>query len=215
MTFLLFHLGKVEPKRPVLSQQTRALMAEPALDDEDFRPGGPWIGLTWRLDQTGLTPIVGHGGGAHGQPSFSGMLPSEGFAMAILTNATTGAELAERTWRWALNRYFGLGDDTAPALSPLTAAELRERTGAFNGDCERHAVTVTADGLHLCTHVKRDWLSGMEPSFSEIASRGGALTPVSNDVMKTEAGEHVEFLRDASGTVQWLRVGTRVAPRFD
>ncbi|MGO4249486.1 serine hydrolase domain-containing protein [Paenarthrobacter sp. RAF54_2] len=215
MTFLLFHLGQVEPKSHVLSRQSRALMAAPALDDEEFRLGSPWIGLTWRLGQTGLTPIVGHGGGAHGQPSFSRMLPSEGFAMAILTNATTGAELAERTWRWVVERYLGMHADSVRSVSALTAADISERAGAFDGDCERHSVTLTPEGLHLNTRIKRDWLSGMEPSFSEVASNGGLLRPISDDVMKTQDGERVEFLRDASGTVKWLRVGTRVAPRSD
>ncbi len=95
--FVRMHLngGRAPDGTAVLSASSVALMQSPTV----ARPGSPGgrgqQGLGWRTDQWDGHRVIGHGGGTIGQLSFLEVMPDDGLAVVLLTNAPSGARL----WR--------------------------------------------------------------------------------------------------------------------
>ncbi len=207
LRYARFHLGdgRAGGER-VLSAGGLRRMREP------LGPGGAFggelvdgVGVTWFLSTVGGARVVFHEGGTNGQQAVLTLVPERGFAIGVLTNAESSDALLDEATSWALERFLGLTRAVAEAV-PVG----RERLAGFVGRYERPdgsgAGVERGEGVLLLTRT----------SEGRPAGPAVELTPIGGD--RFRAGEpaqpsFVDFERDEGGTVGWVRLGGRLAPR--
>ncbi|WP_112239711.1 serine hydrolase [Kribbella monticola] len=118
LAFARLHLkGGVAPDGTrVLREETAALMASKQADLPDKHTLGDSWGLGWiRFDWDGRR-LIGHDGNTIGQAAFLRVLPSEGLAVALLTNGGNTRDLYQDLYR---EIFAELADVTMPTpLAP-------------------------------------------------------------------------------------------------
>ena len=190
---------------PLLSNDLRLSAFEPAGPKSDT----PDIGLGWWLDDTTGERVVSHGGGANGQPCLLAMIPSRGFALAVLTNGANGGITANRLLTWAMQNYFGLSAPT-PAAQPAPEA-VHTWLGAYEDRLERRVLRLEGGQLVLDQFPVSQWLEGLNPP--DAPRSGIPVQPIGADTLliaPDERGQHVgTILRDNNGEARWLRVKRR------
>jgi CubicO group peptidase (beta-lactamase class C family) len=177
------------------------------------------MGLAWHLRNVGGVRTAAHGGTFSGHILLLELVPEKNFAIAILTNAGTGWRLIQDVEREALRAYHGatfapnqaIGhrglNETLPTATPL--AKQPTLTG-FVGQYERpmNTVDVRVESGQLVVQVRprnRDADAPMPVSFY---GPDRALVTAGSEKQAS-----VEFLRDSSGGVQWIRLTGRIARR--
>ena len=177
------------------------------------------MGLAWHLRTVGGVRTAAHGGTFSGHILLLELVPEKNFALAILTNAGTGWRLIQDVEREALRAYHGASfapnqaighrglNETLPTATPLAT---QPALTAFIGQYERPMNTV--DGREergqLVVQVRprnRDADAPMPVSFY-----GPDRAVV---IAGSEKHASIEFLRDANGAVQWVRLTGRIARR--
>jgi hypothetical protein len=177
------------------------------------------IGLAWHLRTVGALGVAAHGGTLAGHVLLLEIAPERNFAVAILTNANNGWRLVQDVERAALKEYQGATLAKNQAIShrglvetlPLVEAlPAQPDSTPYLGQYRRptNSVVVRAEGDQLNVQVLPD--TGDAQPAMPIAFYGPDRAFVTDG---PDRGQSVEFVRDANGTVKWIRVVGRIAVR--
>lgn len=201
-----FHLGDGTAKdgKPVLSRASLELMRTPkvrknATDEE--------MGIGWHLRKVNGVMTAAHGG-TLGHCLLVELVPERNLAMAILTNHSDGWRLIQDVERSALRLLENM---------PLGPSQSIGHRGVNETLPEVTLLSKQPDPAEY-TGVYRKPPSGM----NTVAVRDGQLTVDNNTIgffapdraVMTSGngrGNPLEFIRDGSGAVRWIRVVGRIA----
>jgi hypothetical protein len=177
------------------------------------------IGLAWHIRQVGPVRTYSHGGTLAGHILLLEIVPARNFAIAILTNANSGWRLIQDVEREALKLYLG-GTyapnqaiahrglvETLPSAEPLaTQPDPSPCLGTYARPSNSYVVR--AEGARVFV---QDRANGA-PSGREfpVVFYGPDRVVVTEGV---DRGQSMEFVRDDTGRVNWIRVVGRVAVR--
>ncbi len=218
LAYAAFHMGDgtAADGDRVLSRASLDLMRTPQLqkpstDDE--------IGVGWHLRRVGPLRVAAHGGTLGGHVLLLEIVPERNFAIGILTNSNNGWRLIQDVEREALRAYHGATFaknqaiahrglvETLPQVEPLAPQpDFTPYLGRYLRPM--NAVEVRIDGRHLA--VQEIPNSGDPRPTMPIAFFGPDRAVVTEG---NERGQSIEFVRDANGSVRWVRVVGRVAVR--
>ena len=218
MAYARFHLGDgTAPNgERVLKRESLELMRTPQLrkqaNDDD-------MGIGWHLRSMGAIRTASHGGTLGGHILLLEIVPERNFAIAILTNASTGWRLIQDVEREALKSYLGATYalnqaiahrglvETLPAVQPLaTQPDPAPYVGTFTRPS--NTVVVRADAGRLFVQERPN--NGQPNAEMPVAFYGPDRVVVADGAQR---GQSIEFIRDAGGRVNWIRVVGRVALR--
>lgn len=218
LAYARFHLGDgtAATGERVLTRASLDRMRTPQLRKQSTDDD---IGLAWHLRTVGGVRTASHGGTLGGHILLLEIVPERQFAIAVLTNANTGWRLIQDVEREALRTYLGVTYaknqavahrglvETLPDVEPLTT---QPDPAPYVGTYRRpsNSVVVRADGRQL---LVQDRPNGGQPGPEmPIAFFGPDRAVVTKG---NERGQTVEFVRDGTGRVMWVRVVGRVAMR--
>lgn len=212
LKYARFHMGDGanEKGEPVMRRETLEAMRTPQAEADGHRQ----IGLTWFIRKAGDLAIYGHGGATHGQQAAFHYIPGKNFAVTMLTNSDDGGILTDCLLKWALEIYF---DTAMPTPNPEQKPDdfLSQYTGRY--DLPLSCFDLTArDGYLVLTDIPRGGFPTPDTppgpprppvrlAFHDVDKVIGLDEPA-----KDTLGD---FIRDADGKVQLLRIGGRAHPR--
>ena len=219
MTYAKFHLGdgtNAKGER-ILSRASLELMQTPQLEKQSTDDA---IGLGWHIRRVGNTRIAGQGGTAGGHILVLSIVPERNFAIGILTNVQTGWRLIQEVEREALRSYHGIVYarnqaiahrglvETLPNVEPLaTQPDPRPYLGQYQRPM--NTVDVRVENGKLIVQEKPN--DGEARPTMPIAFFGPDRAVITDGLSR---GQSIEFIRDATGVVKWVRVVGRVAVRI-
>ena len=210
MRYAALHVGAVSAP-DVLERQTIARMRS------ESRPAGSMcesIGLSWMLDDAGGGhQLVKHGGSIAGMLSSFEMIPSLGFAVTVLTNADAGRESRQTIADRCQEHFVGFGKPGLPA--EVDVGDIAEYAGVYHAVLEH--LDVAVDGNRLRVTGKPPPKFTVDRDLRPLPQPPALLSFVGTDrtavLTGPRRGERVEFLRDATGRIEWLRWDGRIARR--
>jgi CubicO group peptidase (beta-lactamase class C family) len=200
----------------LLSAQGVAAMAAHQTDvPEKYTVAGSW-GLGWmRFDWDGHQ-LIGHDGGTIGQTAFLRILPEQGLAVALLTNAE--GEVARDLYRAMFGDIFAelAGVTMPPPLVPLeppTHVKIDAEMGTYERAGTRVEVVDGKDGLRL-RMILTGALAELLPDATVL---DGALLPAVEDLFvvrqpRSDSWLPVKFYRLPNGE-QYVHLGGRATPK--
>lgn len=211
-----FHLGD---GGPLLPRRALERMREPTFQI----PGsalGDAVGISWFLRDVDGVRTVSHGGDVLGQHSEFVMVPERDFAAVVLTNCDgSGSLLKDAAVRYALEAYLGV-TDVDPEPVRLDDAALSAYTGPYETIAVALDISAHDGGLLLKIEIKPETLKALEQEGEEAPEQEPipiAFLPGDGDrYVVTDGpakGMKGYFVRDASGTVESVHVGGRLATR--
>jgi CubicO group peptidase (beta-lactamase class C family) len=207
-----FHLG--DGGRLLSSRSMRLMQSHPG-------PGGTLLveldgmGITWMLRPTAEGPrVVQHGGDWAGQHSGFLMVPERDFAITVLTNSDTGPYLIGDLFAddWALSRFAGLHNLPATPRS-LPDDELAGYAGRYV------LQQIGTDGQTVSAAINLVPDAGRLSVRTDDGAEGGWLVFYRRDYVLEQSPDGTfgvtrdSFVRDADGSVGWLRAGGRLLRR--
>ena len=177
------------------------------------------IGIAWHIRNMGPIRTLSHGGTLGGHILLLEIVPERHFAIAILTNSNVGWRLIQDVEREALKSYLGATYalnqaiahrgllETLPSVRPLAR---QPDPAPFVGTYARpnNFVVVRAEGSRLFVQDRPN--SGQPAPEMPISFFGPDGAVVTDG---PERDQSIEFIRDVSGRVNWIRVVGRVAVR--
>jgi CubicO group peptidase (beta-lactamase class C family) len=193
-------------------EQMRTAQAHKQGSDDD-------IGLAWHIRQAGPVRTFGHGGTLGGHVLLLELVPERNFAIAILTNASTGWRLIQDVEREALKSYAGASYapnqaiahrglvETLPSVQPLTP---QPDPAPYLGTYARpnNSYVVRVEGGKMLVQDRPN--TGGAPREFPVAFYAVDRMVVTDG---EDRGQSIEFVRDDSGRVNWIRVVGRAAVR--
>jgi hypothetical protein len=213
--FAQMHLqeGEIDGTR-ILSAEAVKAMQEPQIVAGNF---ADHYGLGWAIEDFGGTKIIQHGGSTNGFQAHLDLVPGTGFAIATLTNGSTGTLVHDSLRKWALEKYRNAVRER-PAPVKLKGADLKKRAGTWKR--ENVDVGITVDGDRLVATVT---------SYSPLTKKSSGeprtyhLEPVSDDTYFVVDGEYdsdrwhfIDFDADRLGNERHLlRLHGRLVERID
>jgi hypothetical protein len=218
LTYARFHMGDGAAasgervlKRESLEQLRAPQLRKQSTDDD--------IGLGWHLRTIGPVRTASHGGTLSGHILLLEIAPEQSFAVAILTNSNAGWRLIQDVEREALETYLGATFarnqaiahrglvETLPSVEPLaTQPDLAPYVGTYRRPS--NSVVVRAEGNRLFVQERPN--NAPPRAEMPVAFYGPDRAVVSDG---PDRGQSIEFVRDAEGRVNWVRVVGRVAVR--
>ncbi len=179
-------------------------------------PAGNWaesVGVTWYLRSVGSVRLVGHGGSTNGFQATFQLAPAQDFAFVALTNTSNGSVFYGDVLDWALENLLGT-KAAAPPLLSLSDAELAEYVGSFQAALTRADVSLVNHGLQMQVTSLGGFPTRDTPPASVLPAPAVRLGFYERDravILDSAAHlDHLEYLRDASGKIVWLRTGGRI-----
>ncbi len=211
MRYAAFHVGAIDAQY-VLSRDSVAEMQRAQ------RPAGSMcesIGIAWMLDDAGEGQrLVKHGGATNGHLSSFEMVPSKRFAVTVLTNADAGRETRQTIADRAQQHFLGF-DKPAPRPAEGLTLDTAEYAGIYHATLEHLDVSVDGNRLRVVGTPPPRFV--VDPNVRPIPLPPAPLSFTAPDTAAVLDGprkcERVEFLRDASGRIEWLRWDGRIARR--
>jgi CubicO group peptidase (beta-lactamase class C family) len=221
LTYARFHMGDgtAANGQRVLTRESLERMraresAKQSTDDH--------IGLAWHIRQVGPVRTYGHGGTLGGHILLLEIVPERNFAIAILTNASTGWRLIQDVEREALRSYLGIGYapnqaiahrglvETLPTAQPLARQpDFAQYVGTYNRPSNSYVVRAESGKL-IVQERSTGGGGNATPREHPIAFFGADRAVVTDG---PDRGQSIEFVRDDGGRVSWIRVVGRVAVR--
>jgi CubicO group peptidase (beta-lactamase class C family) len=218
LAYAAFHLGNgMSPSgERLLSPASLAMMRTTQLHKQSTDDD---IGLAWHLRNVGPIRVAAHGGTLGGHILLLELVPERNFAIGILTNSSNGWRLIQDVEREALKAYHGATFpknhaiahrglvETLPNVEPLaTQPDPAPYVGRYLRPM--NAVSVRVEGGKLIVQEMPN--SGAPRPVMPIAFFGPDRAVVTDG---NDRGQSIEFVRDAAGKVNWIRVVGRVAVR--
>jgi CubicO group peptidase (beta-lactamase class C family) len=223
MTYAKFHLGDGtnDNGERLLTRASLDLMQTPQLEKQSTDDA---IGLGWHIRRVGGVQagvrVAGQGGTAGGHILVLSIVPERNFAIGILTNVNTGWRLIQDVEREALRAYHGIVYaknqaiahrglvETLPDVEPLAAQpDFTPYLGRYQRPM--NAVEVRVDTGQLLVQEQPNSGDARPPMPIAFFGPDRAVITGGND-----RGQSIEFIRDQSGAVKWIRVVGRVAVRL-
>ena len=209
MQFARLHLGDGTIEgTPIVDASTLQFM------QSELGPGGTVpsarspieaLGVNWLLYDQGGERIVSHAGGANGQLAVLIMVPSQQFALVMMTNAEAGLGLAFEVTDRVMMGMLGLPLPDH-AVAPLTPEQQAEYVGKY----------VTPDGVQTIVVEEQDEGLALQANIPGIGEVSTALRMIGDDLVIMEymgLGIFADFVRDDTGRVAWMRFVGRLVPR--
>jgi CubicO group peptidase (beta-lactamase class C family) len=218
MTYAKFHLGDGTNQRGerILTAASMDQMKTPQLEKQSTDDA---IGIGWHIRRIGSARVLGQGGTAGGHILVLSIVPERNFAIGILTNAQNGWRLIQEVEREALRAYHGLAYgrnqaiahrglvETLPHVEPLERQpDYKQYTGKYQRPMNSVDVRIE-NGTLLVQELPN---SGEARPAMPITFFGPDRAVVTDG---NDKGQSIEFVRDSSGAVKWVRVVGRVAVR--
>lgn len=200
----------------VLTRASLELMRTPQLRKQSTDDD---MGIGWHLRTVGPIHTASHGGTLAGHILLLEIVPERNFAIAVLTNSNVGWRLIQDVEREALKSYLGAAYalnqgiahrglvETLPSYEPL--AKQPDLT-PYLGTYARPTNTVVVHAENGKLFVQDHQNSGRAGFDWPVSFFGPDRTVVMDG---PEKGQTIEFVRDAGGKVNWVRVTGRVAVR--
>ena len=173
------------------------------------------MGLTWHLTDEGGVSRVAHGGATLGQIAMLLLVPEHDLALVILTNAGSGRRLNRDAVRWVLREYLG-AVVTDPEPIETGVDELRAYVGAYRRpfmDVELH---LDEDERLLATVTQKLGFPERDSPRSPPTTVTLGLSAHDRFIV-TEGpvpGARAEIIRNADGSIGWLRFAGRIHARM-
>lgn len=214
LTFAAFSMGDGAWKgRRVLSLDALEAMRTPQVRAANFPAAGfaEWGGLGWAVRFIAGVNVVEHGGSLSGFQVKLKFVPTQRFAIAILTNSGRGGVLADRVAEWALDHVLGL---RASSLQPiaLSDAALARFAGRYRlavDEVEEVTITV-ADGGLCCMKKESDPSTGSEYIYPPDLLRPIAAREFVVVTQDENEGAQMDFIERDDGSIRFLRMGGRL-----
>jgi CubicO group peptidase (beta-lactamase class C family) len=206
LRYARFHLGEVSGAdgKPVLSRASLDLMRTAKVDK---RGTDDQMGMSWHLRKVGGVMTAAHGG-TLGHILLLELVPERRFAMAILTNHFNGWRLIQDVEREALRMLEGMAFDPAQAIGHRGLNETLPDAPLLATQPDPAPYLGTYRRPPVGQNVVRVENGQLMMDDSPIAFYGPDRAIVTSG---TSRGNPVEFVRDASGTVRWIRSVGRIA----
>jgi CubicO group peptidase (beta-lactamase class C family) len=206
LRYAQFHLGDgvAGDGTRLLTLESMQAMQSPQVA---IREGESW-GLTWSLEDVGGARTVGHGGGTTGQNTLLTLVPAHDFAIAVLTNADRGGQLAREATFWALEHYLGLkNEEPEPLETP--AEELAQYAGWYRRPFADVELGVLGGRLVAQVIYKQGFPTPDQPPRPPpppivIGLHGKDALFVLDGPFK---GTKADIVRRPDGSIGWLRMG--------
>jgi CubicO group peptidase (beta-lactamase class C family) len=207
LRFAAFHLGdgKAGDKR-VLSPGALAEMQRQQVTAANMAPA--W-GLGWWIQDASGTKTIGHGGSTNGQRANLCIVPEKRFALASLTNGSSGGAINRAIERHILAAAGTPRQD--PEVGTLPEAAIERFAGRYHspgGD-----VTITAANSRLTIDTfARNALTGGE--YQAPTRQAAPIADHEFVILDTDMeGSRFDFLLNSDGSVRFLRIGGRLYDR--
>jgi len=219
LAYARFHMGDgtAASGERVLKRETlelmRAVQAHKQSTDDD-------IGIAWHLRNVAGVHTASHGGTLGGHILLLEIVPERNFAIAILTNANVGWRLIQDVERKALESYLGVTYtrnqaiahrglvETLPNVEPLAKQpDPAPYVGTYARPSNTVIVRADAGKLFVQERPNGNRAPGAELPIAFFGPDRAVITD------GTDRGQSIEFVRDAAGRVNWVRVVGRVAVR--
>ncbi len=176
------------------------------------------IGLAWHIRQVGPIRTFGHGGTLGGHVLLLEIVPERNFAIAILTNANTGWRLIQDVEREALKSYLGATFALNQAIAHRGLVETLPsvETLAAQPDPAPYLGTYLRPNNSYVVRAENGKLFVQDRPNNGTATESPISFYGTDRVVVTDGpdrGQSIEFVRDDSGRVNWIRVVGRVAVR--
>jgi CubicO group peptidase (beta-lactamase class C family) len=217
MAYARFHLGDGTSAtgERVLSKASLELMRAPQLHKQGTDDD---MGIGWHLRTVGPIRVAAHGGTLT-HILLLEIVPERNFAIGILTNANTGWRLIQDVERAALKTYHnatfaknqaiahrGLVE-TLPNVEPLAAQpDHAPYIGRYLRPMNAVVVRSEAGRLLVQVHPTNGDPQAAMPALFYGPDRAVVIEGPDKD-------QSIEFVRDAGGAVNWVRLVGRVAVR--
>lgn len=218
LNYAKFHLGDgTAPSgerlltRPSLQMMRTTQWHKQSTDDD--------IGIAWHLRNVGSLGVAAHGGTLAGHILLLEIVPEKNFAVGILTNSSNGWRLIQDVEREVLRQYHGATFpknyaiahrglvETLPSAEPLaTQPDPAPYVGRYLRPM--NAVSVRVESGTLVVQELPN--TGDPRPVMPIAFFGPDRAVVTDG---NDKGQSIEFVRDTTGNVSWVRVVGRVAVR--
>ena len=220
LAYAQFHLGdgRSPSGERLLSRASLEMMRTTQLHKQGTDDD---IGIAWHLRNVGPLRVAAHGGTLSGHILLLEIIPEKNFAIGILTNAINGWKLIQDVEREILKQYHGATFpknyaiahrglvETLPNVEPLaTQPDLTPYVGRYLRPM--NTVSVRVEGGRLVVQEVPN--SGDARPVMPIAFFGPDRAVITEG---NDRGQSIEFVRDAAGKVNWVRVVGRVAVRTD
>jgi CubicO group peptidase (beta-lactamase class C family) len=220
LNFARFHLGDgTAPNgerlltRASLEMMRSTQLHKQSTDDD--------IGIAWHLRNVGNLRVAAHGGTLAGHILLLEIVPEKNFAVGILTNSINGWRLIQDVEREVLKQYHGATFpknhaiahrglvETLPNVEPLAQQpDFAQYVGRYSRPMNGVSVRVEKGSL-----VVQEMPNAGDPRpVMPIAFFGPDRAVVTDG---NDKGQSIEFVRDQSGKVNWVRVVGRVAVRIN
>ena len=216
LKYVRFHLGNgagADGQKVMSPAALQAMRSNPG-------PGGTLLveldgmGVSWSIRPTAEGPkIIQHGGDVPGQHSGMLFVPERNFALTLLTNSESGRKLVHELFLddWALSRFAGLHN--LPAVpQTLGASALAPYEGNYDAEQIGFEGPPIDAPLELRAQNGRLRLIEGKGADADIQLltfyKDNFVFVTESDGMPVYA--RCDFLRDAQGNVQWLRLGGRL-----
>ncbi len=210
LKYAQFHLGDgmtANGKR-LLSSESMIEMQTPTVKGAN----GAMHAVSWFVHDLAGTKLVRHGGATNGQMSEFYLAPDRNFAWTILTNAEKGRALNAEMIGFIHQHILGL-QNPEPEHLTLTAAELEPFLGAYRDTNFGTVIEFKLEADNLIRHVIPGNYSGVTSIVTPPPPDAKCTFIPGDRVLVLEGdgkGNKLEFLRDPSGKVGYLRSGGRL-----
>jgi CubicO group peptidase (beta-lactamase class C family) len=210
LKYAQFHLGDgtaANGKR-LLSSGSMMEMQTPTVNGAN----GVMHAVSWFVHDFAGTKLVRHGGATNGQMSEFYLVPERNFAWTILTNAEKGRALNAEMIGFVHQHILGL-QDSEPEHLTLNAAELEPFLGSYRDTNFGTVIEFKLEGESLILHVILGDRSGVTSIVTPPPPDAKCTFIQGERVLVLEGdskGGKLEFLRDPSGRIRYLRSGGRL-----
>jgi hypothetical protein len=174
------------------------------------------MALTWFINHTGGARHLSHTGSTLGQVAQFMFLPEHHFALAILTNADRGRRVNRELSRFIFKEYLNL-ETVDPEPLVLSEAELRPYVGRYVRPFAEVALELQEGRLMLYQTPKGSFPTEAVPVPPPPPPI--PVAPYHKDYLIVLEGDsktvQAEIIRQADGSMGWLRWGSRVHRRVN
>lgn len=217
-----FHLdhGKNSEGEQVISTELIRAMQEPTASLAGSVLGDH-IGLSWWLKDIGGLTQVTHGGNTLGQNCTFFMFPERRFALTVLTNSSpNGGQFSNELVKWVLDAYLGVSVPE-PETEPRSSEQLTPYVGTYETVAVVAEITAKDGGLEIDVTIKPEILEQLRETSDDPIEK---QPPISIGLLSGDDERYVVtdgpakgmtgyFVRDASGQIEGIHVGGRLATR--
>ena len=201
-----FHLGEFPGAdgNPVLSRASLEMMRTPKVEKHGT---DDQMGMGWHLRKVGGVVTAAHGG-TLGHILLLELIPERRFGMAILTNHSSGWRLIQDIEREALRTVEGLTLDPAHGIGHRGLNETMPDVPLLPKQPDPAPYAGTYRRPPVGQNIVRIEYGRLIVDDNPIAFYGSDRAVV---IDGTNRGNPVEFIRDKSGNVRWIRSVGRIA----